>query len=143
MIRRLYDPGNVPKLVAFGRKWHAKLGFPQAYSPERAEMLLKASFMAPDRAVWGAFDDKQVVGILVACIEPFAFMEGNYVTDVCFAAEKEGAGLFHAMLQWGKTHGACAVQAGVTSGVKDAEKFYEALKMTRVGSVYIKSLEAV
>jgi hypothetical protein len=145
VIRRLYHPDNCAKLIAFGRKWHAQVPQMQwAYSPEKCEKLLKACFMAPDKAVWGSFDKKNKVrGVLIGAIEPFAFMEGSYVMDLVFCAEQDGAQLFRALVQWGKSHGAVAVQLGVTSGIPQAEKFYEAAGLKRVGSIFVQNLEGV
>lgn len=142
MIRRLYHPDSIPKLIAFGRKQHQRLGFELPFSPERCEMLLRAAMVphSPDKAVWGAYDGNKVCGVLIAGIEPFAFMTGDYVCDMIFVAEKHGERLFRAMLQWGKSHGAVAIQLAVTTGVPQAEQFYERQGLRRVGGVYLKLL---
>jgi hypothetical protein len=142
MIRRLHDPAHTPKLLAFGKRMHAKFQMPFPYSEERCKKLLQASYMSFDKAVWGAFDGNKVCGIMLASIEPFAFMESDYVTDMIFVAEKFGDRLYNAMVQWGKTHGACAVQVGVTSGFEGADKFYAAQGMKRLGGIYFKALDA-
>lgn len=144
MIRRLYHPDSIPKLIAFGRKQHERLGFELPFSPERCEMLLRAAMVphSPDKAVWGAYDGNKVCGVLIAGIEPFAFMTGDYVFDYIFVADKHGERLFRAMLQWGTSHGAQAVQVAITSSAGTAEKFYEAQGMKRIGGNYFKPLEA-
>ena len=141
MIRRLYHPDSIPKLIAFGRKQHERLGFEFPYSPQKCHTLLKASMMphSPDKAVWGAYDKNKVVGVLIAGIEPFAFMQGEYVCDMIFVAEKHGEKLYRAMVQWGQSHGAVAVQLAVTTGVPQAEKFYEKQGLKRIGGVYLKA----
>lgn len=93
--------------------------------------------MAPDRAVWGAFDGKKVTGVLIGAIEPYPFMEGDYVTDIIFVAERDGASLYRSLIQWGKAHGAKGIQLGVTSGSETADAFYEKVGLKKVGSIFV------
>jgi hypothetical protein len=140
VIRRLHDPAHTPKLIAFGRRMHSRLAMPFPYDEKRCEALLRASYFAFDKAVWAAFDGNKVCGVLLAAIEPFAFMEGNYVTDMIFVAEKHGEKLYGAMVEWGNTHGAQAVQTAVSSGFKGADKFYLGQGLKRMGGLYFKIL---
>ncbi len=125
---------------------HEKFQMPFPYAEERCEKLLRASYMAFDKAVWASFDGKRICGILLASIEPFAFMQGEYVMDMIFVAERHGDKLYRAMVQWGAAHGAQAVQVAVTTGVDvttglaAADNFYAAQGLKRMGGVYFKAL---
>lgn len=119
---------------------HEKFQMPFPYSSERCEKLVRASYMSFDKAIWAAFNGNSICGVLLASIEPFAFMEGEYVTDMIFVAERHGEKLYRAMVQWGKAHGAEAVQVGVTSGFDGADKFYATQGLKRMGGIYFKVL---
>ena len=137
MIRRLYEPKNIPKLIDYARRWHAKsvlAGIP--IDVGRASALLRGSFMSPDGAVWASYKDGKVRGLLIGAVLDWPYLEGRYVTDLVFIADTDGKALYKALVQWGAAHGATSIQMGVSSGLPQAGKFYETMGLKNVGGIY-------
>lgn len=139
MIRRLTDVKHIPRLVAFGRRFHAMTamaGIP--FCEKRAAQLLRQTMVSLDSAVWGSFIENKVCGILIGTIVPWPYMEGSYGTDLVFCAEADGTALYRAFEQWALAHGANAIQVGVSSGMARADAFYRAVGMEQTGGMYLQ-----
>ena len=137
MIRRLYDPKHIPKLIGYARQWHAKsalAGIP--IDTPRATAMFRQSLMAEDAAVWVSWIDKKVRGFLVGVVLDWPALEGKFMTDLYFLADRDGVALYKAFVQWGTAHGATSIQMGVSSGLPQAGKFYEAMGLKNVGGIY-------
>lgn len=142
MILRLYDPKNIPKLIEFGRRFHALTALAAIpFDARRSEQLLRQSFMSRDAAVWAAFHDKKVTGLLIGALFDWPYLEGRYASDIVFAAERDGLRLYRSFEQWARSHGANAIQMGVSSGLPQAGEFYEKMGLTNVGGVYFQHIK--
>lgn len=110
MIRRLYDPKNIPKLIEYGKRWHEKTPFRNLpFSSKNCDRLLRSAFLSPNEAVWGAFDGNKVRGVLIGAICAYPFFDACYATDIIFIADRDGEQLFRAFRQWAASHGAKAL----------------------------------
>lgn len=139
MIKRLSDPKHIPKIIAYGKMWHARSAMKDLpFDVKRSEAILRSSLaLTPDNATWGAFDkNNKLTGVLIAGIFPYPFFNASYATDLAFIAHAEGDKLFRVFRQWAKSHGAAAIQMGVTSGLPQAEDFYTKLGLERVGGIF-------
>lgn len=144
MVRRLTDVKHIPKLVAFGRAFHARTAMRDiTFDAKRAEQLLRSSMVSLDSAVWGAFGkDGKVCGLLIGTVVPWPWSEGDYGTDIVFAADRHGAELYRAFEQWAFARGVNAIQVGVSSGMPQADAFYRAMGMQQVGGMYLQTRRA-
>lgn len=141
MIRRLTDVKHIPRLVAFGRRFHARTAMAAIpFDDARAERLLKSSMVSLDSAVWGAMDtDGKFCGLLIGTIVPWPWCEGSYATDLVFAADRYGAELYRAFEQWAWKSKVNAIQVGVSSGMPQADAFYQAMGMRNTGGMYLQT----
>jgi len=99
--------------------------------------MFRESFMSHDRAVWVSWDErKKVRGFLVGAVLEWPALEGCYMTDLYYLADRDGVALYKAFRQWGIAHGATSIQMGVSSGLPQAGKFYEAMGLKEVGGIY-------
>lgn len=111
------------------------------FSVKRSDTAIRQAFLDIEhQAVWAAFDGKEMCGVLIGAICAYPFFDACFATDHVFVADKEGDKLFRSFSQWAKSHGASAMQMGVTSGFPQAERFYEAMGFERVGGIYFKPL---
>jgi hypothetical protein len=142
MIRRLYDPANIPKLIQYGKRWHPRSALKDLpFDAKRCDQLLRGAFISPDMAVWASFDQKKHVrGVLIGAICAYPFFDAKYATDITFIADHDGAALFRSFYQWAKSHGANALQMGVTSGLSEAEPFYLSVGLEKIGGIYYMQL---
>lgn len=141
MIRRLTDVKHIPRLVSFGRRFHARTASAGiAFSESRAAQLLKSSMVSLDSAVWGAMDtDGKFCGLLIGTIVPWPWCEGSYATDLVFAADRYGAELYRAFEQWAWKFKVNAIQVAVSSGMPQADAFYQAMGMQNTGGMYLQT----
>lgn len=144
MIRRLYDPKHVPKLIEYGRTWHGKTVLCDIpVNTSKASAFFKGCMMATDTAVWASFDkNNKVRGVLVGSIQEWPYLDGSYATDLLFVADREGRQLYRTFEQWAKSHGANSIQMGVSSGLPQAEAFYENIGLQNVGGIYFQEVKS-
>ena len=82
-------------------------------------------------------DAKQVRGVLIGGLDPFAFNKKRYwASDLIFVANAGGAWLMKRFIAWSKLYKVDRIIAGVSSGAIDADELYTALGFTRVGGMY-------
>jgi len=143
MIRRLYDPKHVPKLIQYARGWHAKsVTGTIPLDVKKSDVLLRASMMAVDTgAVWASFVGNKVQGFLIGALIDWPYLEGKYATDWAFIADRNGRELYRAFEQWATSHGVNAIQMGVSSGLPQAGAFYESVGLRQVGGVYFREVK--
>jgi hypothetical protein len=142
MIKRLYDPKHIPKLIAYGKRWHDKTHYrDMPFSEKNCERLARSAMtINPFEAIWAAFDGNKVCGVLIGAICAYPYFDACYATDVVFIADKHGDRLFQAFRRWAKSHKADAIQIGVTSGLEAAGKYYESQGLQRLGGIYFERI---
>jgi len=142
VIRRLYDPKHIPKLIQYARGWHAKsVAGTIPLDVKKSEVLLRASMVELGvGAVWASFVGNKVHGFLIGALIEWPYLEGRYATDWAFIADSYGRELYKAFEQWAMAHGANAIQMGVSSGLPQADKFYESVGLQKVGGVYYREV---
>lgn len=141
MIRRLTDPKHIPKLIDYARGWHAKSVFKDIpLDIKKSEALFRSSFVSMDAAVWASFIGTRVHGFLIGAILDWPYLKGSYATDWAFIADRDGRGLYRAFEAWAVAHGANAIQMGVSSGMPQADRFYETVGLQRTGGIYFREV---
>jgi hypothetical protein len=138
LIRRLTDIKHIPQIIAYGKAWHEKSAMKDLpYSPERCRETIKSCMLMPGHIVLGAYDKGQMCGVLIGAICHYQFFDAEYATDLVFVADKYGLQLFQEFCKWTAKLGIKVMQVGVTSGLPQAEQFYEKLGMQRIGSIFL------
>lgn len=96
-----------------------------------------------DSAVWASFVGNKVRGFLIGAVIEWPYLQGAYATDWAFIAHSNGRELYRAFEQWATSHGVNAIQMGVSSGIAQADEFYESVGLRRVGGVYFREVISV
>ena len=142
MIRRVFDRKYIPRIIAFGRKFHQRTAMNKLpFSVKRSEKTILGALTSPDCIVLLAEHEGQITGVLIGAICSYPFFEASYATDLVFIAERDGEKLFRQFALWALKHGVDVLQMGVTSGLEVADKFYAGIGMKSVGGIYIQSLK--
>jgi GNAT superfamily N-acetyltransferase len=142
MIRRLTDPKHVPKLIQYARGWHAKSVTSNIpLDVKKSERLIRAAMVEQDvGAIWASFIGNKVRGFLIGALIEWPYLEGKLATDFAFVADSSGRELYRAFEQWAKAHGANAIRMEVSSGLPQANEFYESVGLKNVGGVYYREV---
>lgn len=142
MIKRIFDRRHAPELIAFGRKFHAasKLSV-LPFDPKRCEKTLLSALISTEHAVWAAYHDGAVSGVMIGALCSYPFFNATYATDILFLAELHGEELFREFVKWAIKARVDALQLGVSSGMPQADAFYEAVGLQRVGGMYFGKLK--
>jgi GNAT superfamily N-acetyltransferase len=105
---------------------------------KKSERLIRAAMVEQDvGAIWASFIGNKVRGFLIGALIEWPYLEGKYATDWAFIADSNGRELYRAFEQWAKAHGANAIQMGVSSGLPQADAFYESVGLRNVGGIYL------
>lgn len=102
------------------------------------KQFLMASIYASDSKVFISEDDTGVHGFLIMSMDRVPWNKSQrWASDVLFAAEKEAAQLLKAAIVWGKSKDCWKIFFSNSTGYPQADKFFELMKLRKVGGQYV------
>ena len=138
-VRRA-QPHQLSDMVAFGRKVHEAGNYgPHGYNSVMARRTIKACMTEQDHRAWVALKDGEVVGLLLAAIEPAGWFSTLQATDIAFAADQGGDLLLDAFVAWCKLRKVGRIDMGISAGQgRDAamDRLFRSRGFAISGSMY-------